>query len=96
MSLDGPRHAAGTRPRPLPAWCAVSPSTSAPASFRSSRATGSTRRGDLVDVVVAEDDGHLLGACLGLMTFSTWRGARGLYVVDLFVLPQARGTQYRP
>jgi ribosomal protein S18 acetylase RimI-like enzyme len=25
------------------------------------------------------------------MTFSTWRGAPGLYVVDLFVLPEARG-----
>ena len=25
------------------------------------------------------------------MTYSTWRGARGLYVVDLFVLPEARG-----
>ena len=50
-----------------------------------------TAADDLVDVVVAEDNGHLLGACLGLMTFSTWRGARGLYVVDLFVLPEARG-----
>ena len=47
--------------------------------------------GDLIDVVVAEDAGRLLGACLGLMTFSTWRGAPGLYVVDLFVLPEARG-----
>ncbi len=46
---------------------------------------------DLIDVVVADDDGALIGACLGLMTFSTWRGARGLYVVDLFVLPEARG-----
>jgi len=46
---------------------------------------------DLIDVVVAELDGHLVGACLGLMTFSTWRGAPGLYVVDLFVLPEARG-----
>ncbi|MFN4141048.1 N-acetyltransferase family protein [Aestuariivirga sp.] len=46
---------------------------------------------DLIDVVVAEEEGRLLGACLGLMTFSTWRGARGLYVVDLFVLPEARG-----
>jgi ribosomal protein S18 acetylase RimI-like enzyme len=46
---------------------------------------------DLVDVVVAEEDGRLLGACLGLMTFSTWRGTRGLYVVDLFVMPEARG-----
>lgn len=46
---------------------------------------------DLIDVVVAEEQGHLLGACLGLMTFSTWRGMRGLYVVDLFVEPAARG-----
>ena len=46
---------------------------------------------DLIDVVVADDAGRLIGACLGLMTFSTWRGAPGLYVVDLFVLPEARG-----
>ncbi|MCB1435058.1 MAG: GNAT family N-acetyltransferase [Alphaproteobacteria bacterium] len=46
---------------------------------------------DLIDIVVADDDGRLLGACLGLMTFSTWRGCRGLYVVDLFVEPEARG-----
>jgi ribosomal protein S18 acetylase RimI-like enzyme len=46
---------------------------------------------DLIDVVVAEEDGRLVGACLSLMTFSTWRGARGLYVVDLFVEPQQRG-----
>ena len=46
---------------------------------------------DLIEVVVAEDGGQLLGACLGLMTFSTWRGSRGLYVVDLFVDEAARG-----
>ena len=46
---------------------------------------------DLIDVVVADAGGRLIGACLGLMTFSTWRGAPGLYVVDLFVLPEARG-----
>ena len=45
---------------------------------------------DLVDVVVAEDDGIPLGAILTLMTFSTWRGAKGLYVVDLFVEGAAR------
>jgi len=50
-----------------------------------------TAAADLIDVVVAEEGGHLIGACLGLMTFSTWRGAPGLYVVDLFVLPEARG-----
>ena len=55
--------------------------------------TGETLRNaaDLIDVVVAEEGGRLLGACLGLMTFSTWRGAPGLYVVDLFVDPEARG-----
>jgi ribosomal protein S18 acetylase RimI-like enzyme len=46
---------------------------------------------DLIDVVVADDGGRLLGACLALMTFSTWRGTRGLYIVDLFVTPDARG-----
>ncbi|MGQ0483932.1 MAG: GNAT family N-acetyltransferase [Hyphomicrobiales bacterium] len=45
---------------------------------------------DLVDVLVAEEDGILLGAILTLMTFSTWRGAKGLYVVDLFVEGAAR------
>lgn len=48
--------------------------------------------GDLIDVVVAETGDHrLAGACLSLMTFSTWRGARGLYVVDLFVDGGTRG-----
>ena len=46
---------------------------------------------DLVDIVVAEEEGNLIGACLSLMTFSTWRGAKGLYIVDLFVEPHARG-----
>ena len=46
---------------------------------------------ELVDVAVAEREGRLLGACLTLMTFSTWRGAKGVYVVDLFVAPDARG-----
>ena len=48
---------------------------------------------DLIDVVVAEEHGELLGACLGLMTYSTWRGARGLYVVYLFVAAKARGRK---
>jgi len=57
------------------------------------RLTGKTlaAAGPLVDTVVAEEEGRLLGACLGLMTFSTWRGCPGLYVVDLFVAPGARG-----
>jgi ribosomal protein S18 acetylase RimI-like enzyme len=51
---------------------------------------------DLVDVTVAEEAGALLGACLSLMTYSTWRGARGLYVVDLFVVPEARRRKVGP
>jgi ribosomal protein S18 acetylase RimI-like enzyme len=45
---------------------------------------------DLVNVVVAAEDGQLLGACLSLMTFSTFRGTKGMYVVDLFVDGKAR------
>lgn len=45
---------------------------------------------DLIDVTIAEDEKGLLGACLALMTYSTWRDAKGLYVVDLFVDPRAR------
>lgn len=52
---------------------------------------GLRKAADLIDVVVADDGNTLIGACLGLMTFSTWRGTPGLYVVDLFVLPEARG-----
>ncbi|MFM8747427.1 MAG: N-acetyltransferase family protein [Aestuariivirga sp.] len=54
-------------------------------------AAGLAAAHDLIDTVVAEEHGRLTGACLGLMTYSTWRGARGLYVVDLFVMPEARG-----
>ena len=47
----------------------------------------------LVHVTVAEDSGLLLGACLWLFTFSTWRGCKGMYVVDLFVMAHARGKK---
>jgi ribosomal protein S18 acetylase RimI-like enzyme len=45
---------------------------------------------DLIDVVIAEEEGRVIGACLGLLTFSTWRGAKGIYIVDLFVAGLAR------
>jgi ribosomal protein S18 acetylase RimI-like enzyme len=45
---------------------------------------------DLIDVTVAEDGAGVVGACLALLTYSTWRDAKGLYVVDLFVDPRAR------
>ncbi|QIG50348.1 GNAT family N-acetyltransferase [Nordella sp. HKS 07] len=45
---------------------------------------------DLIQVTVAEDASGILGACLTLLTFSTWRGLKGLYVVDLFIDGKAR------
>jgi len=45
---------------------------------------------DLIDVTVAEDEAGILGACLALLTYSTWRDAKGLYVVDLFIDARAR------
>jgi ribosomal protein S18 acetylase RimI-like enzyme len=48
---------------------------------------------DLVSVTVADNDGKLCGACLSLLTYSTFRAAKGLYVVDLYVSAELRGQQ---
>ena len=53
-------------------------------------AQGLIGNGDLIDVTIAEDTGGMLGACLTLLTYSTWRDAKGLYVVDLFIDGKAR------
>lgn len=45
----------------------------------------------LVNVTVAEDSGLLLGACVWVPTFSTWRACKGMFVIDLFVMGHARG-----
>lgn len=45
---------------------------------------------DLIDVVVAAEEETLLGACLWLMTYSTWRARKGVYIVDLYVAREAR------
>jgi ribosomal protein S18 acetylase RimI-like enzyme len=46
---------------------------------------------DLIDVVVAERSGRIVGACLALLTFSTWRGKKGVYVLDLYIDETERG-----
>ena len=43
-----------------------------------------------MNVVVAVEERRYLGACLSLMTFSTFRGSKGVYIVDLFVDAEAR------
>ena len=42
--------------------------------------------------LVAEHDGEVVGFALWFPTFSTWTGRPGLWLEDLFVRPQARGT----
>lgn len=43
------------------------------------------------ECVIAELDGVAAGFALFFHTYSTWRGRRGLWLEDLFVLPEARG-----
>ncbi len=41
---------------------------------------------------VAERDGHVVGMALWFLNFSTWRGTHGIYLEDLYVQPQHRGS----
>lgn len=41
---------------------------------------------------VAEVDGRVVGFALWFLNFSTWRGVHGIYLEDLFVLPEHRGS----
>ena len=41
---------------------------------------------------VAERDGRVVGVALWFLNFSTWRGTHGVYLEDLYVQPQHRGT----
>jgi ribosomal protein S18 acetylase RimI-like enzyme len=42
--------------------------------------------------LVAQDETGLLGCLIHQDTFSTWRGANGVFVIDLFVQPEHRGA----
>jgi GNAT superfamily N-acetyltransferase len=41
---------------------------------------------------VATVDGEVVGCALWFLNFSTWRGTHGIYLEDLFVLPEHRGS----
>lgn len=43
------------------------------------------------EALIAELDGAPVGFALFFHNYSTWRGRRGLYLEDLFVVPEARG-----
>ena len=41
---------------------------------------------------VAVADGQVVGMALWFLNFSTWRGTHGVYLEDLYVQPQHRGS----
>jgi GNAT superfamily N-acetyltransferase len=41
---------------------------------------------------VAEVDGEVVGLALWFLNFSTWRGTHGIYLEDLYVRPEHRGS----
>jgi GNAT superfamily N-acetyltransferase len=43
------------------------------------------------DCLIAEHDGRPAGFALFFYNYSTWRGRPGIYLEDLFVLPELRG-----
>lgn len=45
-----------------------------------------------VHCLVAEADGEVVGLALWFLTFSTWTGRHGIWLEDLFVRPDHRGS----
>ena len=46
------------------------------------------------EVVFAEEDGTVIGFALFFHNFSTFVGRKGLYLEDLFIIPEKRGRGY--
>lgn len=46
------------------------------------------------EVVFAEEDGVVIGFALYFHNFSTFVGRKGLYLEDLFIIPERRGLGY--
>ena len=45
-----------------------------------------------IHVLLAERGGVPVGITIFFLTFSTWRGSLGVYVQDIYVTPEGRGT----
>jgi GNAT superfamily N-acetyltransferase len=43
---------------------------------------------------IAEDDSGIQGFALWFLNYSTWEGVHGIYLEDLYVRPEARGSGY--
>jgi hypothetical protein len=55
-------------------------------TFTSSLTADALRQSaDFLNIEVAEKDGAIIGICAWVMSFSTWRGVKGMYVADHFV-----------
>jgi GNAT superfamily N-acetyltransferase len=48
---------------------------------------------DFLNIEVAERDCRVVGICAWMMSFSTWRGSKGMYVADHFVTKELRHTE---
>lgn len=46
-----------------------------------------------VEAIVAERGGAVLAAMILYDEFSTWRGMKGVYVLDIYIAPEARGAR---
>ena len=46
------------------------------------------------EVVFGEEDGEVVGFALFFHNFSTFAGRKGMYLEDLFILPEKRGLGY--
>jgi ribosomal protein S18 acetylase RimI-like enzyme len=47
----------------------------------------------LAQVTVADEGELIQGVCLWCLTYSSWRGAKGIYISDLYVLEHLRGRK---
>ncbi|MEH3035430.1 MAG: GNAT family N-acetyltransferase [Sphingomonas adhaesiva] len=45
-----------------------------------------------VEALIAERDGQRVGFAIFYRTFSTWTGKRGIWLDDLYIAPDARGS----
>src|SRR5690242_12187680 len=44
------------------------------------------------EAVIAERNGEAVGFAVFFHNFSTWKGRKGIYLEDLYVTPEARGS----
>jgi ribosomal protein S18 acetylase RimI-like enzyme len=54
-------------------------------------AEGPTGHGNF-NILIAEQEGAVIGLCLYTLAFSGWRGKSGIFVEDLYVEPHLRGS----